>query len=188
MTLRKQHFQTQHVRHTYELIEAMTKLTHSAQAQTKENSSWEEFKFLPLVMEIWSAESSWQRTDQFSSMGWHWVVLHSRVSLTSRNSSPTQTGLHKFVLFYFVLFGFGLVWNSVREYKVIGKGEKTESRKSWWKGINVIKIHSSKFSKNMNALLKREFFKEVFTFSCRIYCKIAQVKHLITILQLELLQ
>jgi hypothetical protein len=71
---------------------------------------------------------------------------------------------------------------------VIGKGEKTESRKSWWKGINVIKIHSSKFSKNMNALLKREFFKEVFTFSCRIYCKIAQVKHLITILQLELLQ
>ena len=94
MTLRKQHFQTKHVRHTYELIEAMTKLTHSAQAQTKENSSWEEFKFLPLAKEIWSAESSWQRTDQFFSTGWHWVELHSRVGLTPRNGSPTQTGLH----------------------------------------------------------------------------------------------
>ena len=174
MTLRKQHFQTQHVRHTYELIEAMTKLTHSAQAQTKENSSWEEFKFLPLAKEIWSAESSWQRTDQFFSMGWHWVELHSRVGLTPRNSPPIQTGLHKFVLFCFVLlcfalfcfalFCFALVWNSERDCKVCGKVGKIESRKSLWKGINVIKMYSMKFSTNIKRL-EMKIFNCLFTFS-----------------------
>ena len=69
------------------------------------------------------------------------------------------------VWFGLLFFCFALVWNSARDYKVAGKEGKIGSRKSWWKGIHVIKMYSMKFSTNIKTLEMRIFNKCLFTFS-----------------------